>query len=448
MGLCAIIFFCLPVLVRAATPEPSTAPGSALDEVVAPYVEAGDFMGVVALQRDGEPPLVRAYGEAVVELGVPHEPSNVFMIGSISKQFTAVALLLLEEEGALAIEDPVSRFLPDFPNGEAITIHQLLTHTSGVADVYSLPRFGASAGRQGTFDQVVADLGSLAPTFAPGAGYAYSNGGYSLAAAIVERASGMGYGDFIERRLFGPLGMTASGHDAPGPVVAGRVPGYDPWGVDRLAPAVPVAPAYTIGSGSIWSSAEDLLRWSSALHGGQVLSTPSYARLIRDYGRGYGYGLSVFTRFGRPVLGHDGRVAGFASDLARYVDDEVTVVVLSNVQSVARDEIRRLAAAVFFGEEIEAQPVREFLATAPEPLERFAGVYAFAPTFKVTVAEDAGRLMARANQGGWSELVPLAGGGWFSRMLYATVRFGRDDAGAVDRLIWGSGGGAPVGLRE
>ena len=323
---------------------------SQIDQVVAPYVAAADFQGVVGVQRDGHAPLIVPYGLASVELEVPHRPTDIFMIGSVSKQFTAVAILLLEQDGALRTDDPVGRHLPTFGHGDEITIEQLLTHRSGVADIYSLERFGATAGQGGTFAQVIADLGQMELTHPPGSAYAYSNGGYAVLAAVIERASGAAYGEFLERRLFAPLGMASTAHGGPTSSVKNRVPGYDPWGRAQLAPVVPASTAYNTGAGSLWSSADDLLTWTSALHTGRVLSDRAYAKLIRDYGDEYGYGVSVFQRFGRDVVGHDGRIAGFASDVARYLADRLTVVVLSNVQSVARDEVRRWVAAAALGE--------------------------------------------------------------------------------------------------
>ncbi|NNK08375.1 MAG: beta-lactamase family protein, partial [Myxococcales bacterium] len=304
-----------------------------IDAIVAPYLEAGDFMGVVGVQRDGEEALLLAYGLASVELKVPHRKDGVFMIGSVSKQFTAAAVLALEEAGDLDIADLVAKHLPDFPHGSLMTIEQLLTHTSGVADIYSLERFGASAGRAGTFEEVIGDIAQVDLNFSPGSGYAYSNGGYAVLAAVIERVSGVSYGDFLRSRFFERLGMSQTAHDGLSAAVEGRVPGYDPWGRAGLSPAVPVSAAFTTGSGSLWSSAGDLLKWSAALHGGEVLSEDSYEKLTQDRGHGYGYGVSVFQRFGRDVIGHDGRVAGYSSDLARYLEEGVTIVILSNVQS-------------------------------------------------------------------------------------------------------------------
>jgi hypothetical protein len=264
---------------------------------------------------------------------------------------------------------------------------------------------------------------------------------------LIERVSGVGYGEYLSRRFFEPLGMSQTAHDGPSAAAENRVPGYDPWGSDDLSPAIPVSAAFTTGSGSLWSSAGDLLKWSAALHGGKVLTGASYDKLARDQGNGYGYGVSVFQRFGLDVIGHDGRVAGYSSDLARYVDEKTTIVILSNVQSVARDEIRRLVAAAVFGVEYTVPTARGYREQSPATVEDLVGVYSFGPGFEVSITESAGRLLARANQGGYSELVPVDAETWFSRMLYATVRFGRDGDGEVDRLLWGDQEGAPVGSK-
>ncbi len=435
----------------SAHPPAAIAPdesdlGSRIESVVSPYVRAGDFMGVIGIGKDGEPALILPFGQASVELEVPHTSESVFMIGSVSKQFTAVAILLLEEDGRLSTSDKVSVHLPDFPHGEKITIDQLLTHTAGIVDVYSLDSFGATQGQSGTFEAVIEEIGQWPLTSTPGSIFQYSNGGYSLLAAIIEAAAEADYGDFLHARIFAPLGMRSASHDQPRPAMPDHVPGYDPWGTDLLAPATKISPAFLKGSGSLWASAMDLLKWSEGLHSGKLLRPDSYRKFITADKSSYAYGVSVFTRFGRKTIGHDGRVSGYASDLARYVDAVTTVVILSNVQSVSRDSIRSQVAAAVFAEEYPIPDEREF-AAPPVGLGDYTGAYDFGPGFTVFVEERDGRLMAAANRGGWSELIPLANGMWFSRMLYATVHFQRADSGMVTRLIWGSGEGAPSGKR-
>jgi len=433
----------------AAERSPLSELAPEIDRVVSPYVVAGDFMGVIGIQRDDESPLFLSYGLASIELASRHRAEGIFLVGSISKQFTAAAILLLEQEGKLKTSDYVRLYLPEFKPDASITIEHLLTHQSGVADVYSLRRYRDTGGQGGSFDDILGDLNDLELTHRAGSAYAYSNGGYAVLAAIVERASGMSYGDFLQDRIFLPLGMTSTTHDDPVPAVSNRVPGYDPWGARALTAATSPSVAYTTGSGSLWSSAADLLTWNNALHGGRLLTRQSYSKLAHDYGHAYGYGVSVFKRFGRDVIGHDGRITGYASDVARYLDERVTVVVLSNVQSVARDEIRRSVAAVVFGEIIDPPDDRVFSDKALDrPVTDLVRVYSFGPGFDVTISQQGHRLLARANEGGESELVPMTDGSWFSRMLYASVRFEREESGFVSRLIWGRGANAPVGNRK
>ena len=418
-----------------------------IDRAVGPFVGAKDFMGVVGVDQGGIVTL-KSYGYASAELGVAHSADSVFMIGSVSKQFTAVAILLLEADGKLALTDPVSRHVNHFKPETPITIDQLLRHTAGVADTYSLESYGKSAGRHGRFSNVIDALGEAPLTHEPGAQFAYSNGGYSVAAAVIESVSGMTYEEFLRRRLFAPLGMTRTTGAIRGPVIANRVSGYDPWGRSDLAWAYPVSPAFLKGAGSLWSTAADLLTWQRALHGGRVLKDEQYKKLTDGRGSGYALGVSVFERYGRNTIGHDGRVSGFSSDAAHYPDEDTSIVVLSNVQSVARDVIRNRVAAVVFGEEQAPWIAPPLATTAAEDLQPLAGEYQFGPGLVVTVSVRGERLLARANQGGESELIPLQDGRWVSRMLYTIVDFERNDEGAVDRLVWGGGEGAPRGQRK
>lgn len=419
-----------------------------IDAAVAPFVAARDFMGVVGYQFDGQAPVILPYGLAQVELDVRHRPDGVFGIGSISKQITAVAVLLLEQHGTLQVADPVSRHLPEFKPNDDIRIEQLLLHTAGVADIYDLESFARSGGAVGRFAEVIDELAARPLTHAPGTAYAYSNGGYAVLAALIERVSGTTYAEFIERRIAKPLGLGTLRQIGPG-VRPGRVSGYDPHGIDGLQPSPRVATAYLVGSGSLEADAEDLLAWTSAIHSGRLLSRSSYASFIRDHGQAYGYGISVFRRFDRPVFGHDGRIAGFSSDAARYPDDGLSVVVLGNVQSVARDAIRRVVAAAALDVEIDAGVPPDDLRPVPASieLEALEGAYGFGPNLTVFIDVRDREVFARANRGGESPLVYRGDGRWFSRMLYTTVRFGRDADGRVDRLIWGETDGAPEGPR-
>ena len=431
--------------VGAATDVPDDYEPS-LKRRVQPYVERGDFRGVIGVKRDGHPARLLAFDQGGARAEMDGLVDREYMIGSISKQFTAVAILLLAEDGRLTTDDTISEHLPGARQHDRVTIRHLLTHTAGVVDTYSLPSYARTRGESGAPADVVAELLSHDLLFEPGESYQYSNGGYVLLAAIVERVSGQEFGQFLEARLFAPLALRRTHHGNAHEDNHRPISGYQPAGIDDVAQQHLQSPAYTAGAGSLWSTASDLLAWSEALHSGALLTRSSYAQLTRDYGHGYGMGISVFERFGRSTLGHDGRIAGYASDLARYSDEGVSIVVLSNIESAARDQVRVAAAASLFGETVEPA-VLPVLTGGPGQHDGLAGNYAFGPGFVVYVRVSNGQLLARANNGGESELLPTNRDGWFSRMLYANVCFVRDEAGVASELRWGCTDNAPVGRR-
>lgn len=417
-----------------------------LDELLRPYVERNDFMGVIGVQSNGQKPAFRTYGFSNLEARERHLPSREFMAGSISKQFTAAAILLLEEDGLLRTTDFVSNHLDNVARGSEISIEQLLTHTAGIVDVFALGSYTVSNESGRKFSEVVDEVARAPLVFEPGARYSYSNGGYVLLAAIVERVSGKPFGVFLHDRLFEPIGLTSThdgndhgaGHDS--------TTGYHPIGRDGLAPYPVASDAYTKGAGSLWTNAADLLAWSEALHTGQILSATSYDKLTKDYGNGYGFGVNVFQRLGQQAIGHDGRLSGFAADLTWYADEQVSIVVLANVESVARDQVRLATAATVFERPYTRPDLPEFAAQTPS-LSGLDGAYSFGPGLTVHVRSVGNTLLARANNGSESELVFTEDGAWFSRMLYARVCFEGGTAGRIDGLRWGCNNGAPVGRR-
>lgn len=428
--------------------EAAESLGHRIEKALNPWFELRDFMGVVGIQARGRDPVIVTLGWADHRSERPHVDRGKFLIGSVSKQFTAVLILLLEEDGLLSTSDSVADHLPTFKPEQPITIEQLLGHTSGVADIYSLGRFGTEDSKRDSLQSVVDQLASAPLTHPPGTQFTYSNGGYAVLARLIETIEGKAFATVLHQRILEPLGLGDTGHGRPVTPEYQRVIGHEPMGLRGLTIAPSLAIGYSTGSGSMYSTAQDLLRWSLALHGGDVLSAPSYAKLSQASEAGYGLGISVFKRFGRSTLGHDGRVPGFASDLAHYVEDDTSVVVLSNVQSVARDEVRRATAATLFGEPVTGPSRPELVREASTEPRQLTGSYGFGPSLTVTVALHEGRLTAQANNGQRTELIPVAGGGWFSRMLYTVVRFGRDENGRFNRLTWGAAENAPSGARQ
>ena len=330
----------LAMLTLGAAPMASGKPADAVDRCVEAQLQRIHAPGgALAVVRNGKVLKARGYGLANVELGVPATPSTVFEIGSITKTFTAAAIVLLAEEGRLSLADPLAIHLTGLPQGwQGITIEQLLTHSSGVRNYLDVPGLLDETSRPGLTHDAVARLliARLPLEFSPGATWTYSNSGYLLLGRVVEEASGMDYWRFLEERFFRPLGMTATRSSDPPFIVPGRAAGYE-WNGERLQNR-PALTESAFAAGSIVSTVLDLAKWDQALSRGAPLGASALERMWtprRVQGGAvapfaYGLGWFVETRRGRRIVLHDGGTPGFSSILYRALDDRTSVIILAN----------------------------------------------------------------------------------------------------------------------
>jgi CubicO group peptidase (beta-lactamase class C family) len=304
------------------------------------------FMGAVLVARDGTTLLDRAYGSASLELEVPNTPAMRFRIGSITKQFTAAAILLLEERGKLRLADPVTRHVPEVPAAWAgITLYQLLTHTSGIHNLTSLPEFPTWKMLPQTPLQAIDRLRDLPLDFAPGEKFAYSNSNYLVLGLVVERASGQDYTAFLHTHILGPLGLRNTDVDNTVDVMPRRAVGHL-WflGTYYNAPYIDLSVPH--GAGAMYSTTHDLRHWIEGLLAGKLFSPASVTRMITPEKNSYALGVRVITD-GRRSIQHGGSIAGFSAFLSHFPDENATIVVLANVSggvsgSLARDLARAL----------------------------------------------------------------------------------------------------------
>ena len=410
------------------------------------YVQTKDFSGCVRIIKKDTVLFDACFGYADKSNGLKNSQATKFKIGSISKQFTAAAILRLEEMGKLTTDDSLIRFFPDHEVTQGITIEQLLTHTAGVQDVYSVPGFNTLSKQNLTISDLAEKVLKLPLVFQPGSQYQYSNGGFALLAVVIEKASEMEYGEFLKQELFDTLEMEQTGHGD----VASLATGYEPLDYEDLKVTEYLDPELLKGSGSLYSTTEDLQKWIQSIKSRSLLSKYSYGKFMKDYGNSYGLGISVYRSFDHSVFGHDGRINGYIADYLHYQEPDVSIIITGNIQTGVADFLRRDLAAIVFEKEYTSRAK----AGVPEhdPVRKMAdisGTYSFGPNFKVYVDSDSGRYMARANEGGSSELVLLNDGRYFSRTLYAHIQFVRDDSGKITKMIWiNNDGNQFEGLKE
>jgi CubicO group peptidase (beta-lactamase class C family) len=314
------------------------------DAAVKSDVDAGRFMGAVLVARDGKTLFSKGYGFANMEWDIPNTPATKFRLGSISKQFTAACILLLEARGKLNVNDPVRKHLPDAPAAwDKITIHHVLTHTSGIPSFTSFPEYMSKKKLPIATEQLYVWFRDKPLEFQPGEKWSYSNSGYALLAWLIETVAGKKYSDFLRENVLTPAGMKDSGYDVNARILKQRAAGYTRFGsillnADYIDMTVPS------GAGGLYSTTEDLLRWEQALFGGKVVSADSLARMTTPFRNNYGYGLNISKLENHTMIGHGGGIDGFNTQLNYFPFDKVVVVVLGNIMGPAPAALaRRLA---------------------------------------------------------------------------------------------------------
>lgn len=283
----------------------------------------------------------KAYGMADEEWVARNTMTTKFRIASLTKQFTAACVLLLQERGLLNVRDPISHHLSGLPETwQSITIHQLLTHTSGIPNYTSSPEFARQSRTGATPQEMVTLVRDRPLDFQPGTKWSYSNTGYILLGMIVEKVSEQAYNDFLKRNIFDRLGMSNSGYDRAPDIIKERASGYQIKD-DGLENAEFIDMSVPYAAGGIYSTVEDMYRWNEALaQNGKLLSADSLEQMFTEYpeatheGQHYGYGVVISRqKFGKLLYYHGGGVQGFSSSIQRYPSDRICILVLSNLET-------------------------------------------------------------------------------------------------------------------
>jgi CubicO group peptidase (beta-lactamase class C family) len=402
-----------------------------VDAYLSPYVDTGNFSGAVLLARGDEVVLAKGYGQASVELNVPVTPETVFHIASVSKSFTAAAILRLEEMGKLKTSDPLAKHLPDYPNGGRITLHHLLAHASGIPNVNSFEGYEEWQMVPQTIEAMVERFRDRPLEFEPGDHYSYSNSNYNLLALVIEKVSGKSYGEFLAEQLFRPAGMTHTAHHGDyRQLISGRATGYAPAGRADLELAPQIDWSIKTGNGSLYSTLGDLSRWQRALAGSRVLSEASRRKMFTEHSENVGYGFFLRQReHGREIY-MNGRSPGFGAFVGRWVGADLCVVVLMNLYSTVPTTVGRDLAGIALGDEVEPPRFRS-APPPPEVVQAVVGSYQFGPDFyvpNVTRAyfERDGHLWSN-----WGWEMPEGGFTFRDRTYWSEIEFVRDDSGRV-----------------
>ena len=406
-----------------------------MSEVVKAQSAGDRFKGSVLVAKDGTTVFEQSSGWENIEWKIPNTAVTKFRLGSMTKQFTAAAILLLEEQGKLKVEDPLSKFIPSAPEAwKPVTLYHLLTHTSGIPSFTDLPEYGMWKLSPESPAQMMAHIRDKPLDFPPGEKFKYSNSGYVLLGWVVELASGQSYETFLREHIFRPLGMNDSGYDSNTAVIPQRASGYMP-GPTGLTNAPYIDMHVPGGAGALYSTAADLLRWTQGLFGGKLLSAASLEKMTTPFKSSYAFGLGVSTVKGHKVISHEGGIEGFDTQLTYYPESKVTVVVLANVNGTAVGELAGQLAALAFGETVTLSAERKDVEVPVAVLQRYVGVYRLSSRITNTIRRTDGRLTTQLSGQAALPLFAESEKRFFLKIVDAQVEFFTDEQGKVTHLV-------------
>jgi CubicO group peptidase (beta-lactamase class C family) len=345
--------WCVLLLFAAATVAAQTSPDAAVDQYIRAEMQKRHIPGLALLvAREGKIVRAQGYGFSNLELQVPVKPETIFQSGSMGKQFTATAVMMLVEEGKVALDDPLTKYFPGAPPAwNQVTVRNLLSHTGGFGDYPDNFDFR----RDYTEDELLKIVESIPLAYPPGTKYDYSNLGFLTLGILIHRVSGEFYGDFLEQRIFRPLGMTTTRVISEADIIPNRAAGYR-WAKGEWKNQEWVSPTLnTTADGALYFSILDLAKWDAALYTEKLLKRSSLDQMwtVAKYKDGtpnsshYGFGWFIDTINGHRVIEHGGQWQGFNTNISRYVDDKLTVVVLTNLDHCEPGEIAHGVAALY-----------------------------------------------------------------------------------------------------
>ncbi len=409
------------------------------DAYVNHYVKNSQFSGAVLVAKGGKVVLSKGYGMANYELDVANVAQTKFRLGSITKQFTAMAIMQLQEKGLLNVDDPITKYFPDYKIAEKITIHHLLSHTSGVHNFTNDPEYMQTMMMASPVEKTIARFKDKPLDFAPGEKWNYSNSGYVLLGAIIEKVSGKSYETYLKENIFQPLNMINTGYDHTDVLLKNRAAGYE-MGKAGMVNASYLDMSIPYAAGALYSTVEDLYLWDRALYTEKLVKKATLEKMFTPVKNDYGYGWGIKDQKSHKRISHGGGINGFGTQINRYVNDDTCVIVLSNLVPSPAGKIANDLGAITFGEKIEPPKERIAIKVDPKIYDAYVGQYEIAPALILTITKEDDHLFAQPTGQSKLELFAESEKDYFLKAMDAQITFVKNDKGEVTKLIFHQGG--------
>lgn len=410
-----------------------------LDDYLTALQKSDNFHGSVLIAKDGDILLNKGYNMADFGQNIKNTPQTRFLIGSMTKQFTAMAIMQLEEKGLLSEQDKLSKYLPDFPHGDEITIYNLLTHTSGIKSLNEIPGFLEMKPEDLQNINIAINFFKNQPLdFKPGTQFEYSNSGYLLLGYIVERVSGMSYENYLEKNIFKPFNMNNTGI-----AYMGKQKMYNSNGYQGYLDVIPVSDEIVVdgvhGAGNLYSTTEDLYRWSAALSTDKLASKETmnkifskYVEMAKDSGIYYGYGWMVADGNNGHQIFHGGNVLGYTSDIAFYTDKGITIIILTNNGYYSINPLTYNLSNIVLGNRYDMPKARKVINIDSSALSKYAGKYGIENSGNILITNEGGHLYYSSDADSIKyELYAEGSDKFFLRILDGDITFDKNSQNEV-----------------
>lgn len=420
---------------KAEIPSPETL----IDALYQPLTVKHAPGVAVLIAKDGKVLYKKGFGYADVENNVPVTPETKFRIGSITKQFTASAILKLQEEGKLKVTDKLSKYFPDFPRGDEVTLHHLLTHTSGIHSYTNKSDFIDRVTSPVTNEELLNYFKNDPYDFNPGEKYQYNNSGYFLLGYIIEKVSGKKYGQFLKEKFFDPIGMNNTGVHASTLTLTNEALGYTNEN-ETYTKALNWDMSWAGGAGALYSTVDDLFKWNEAVFSGKVLSKESmkaaFTPVVLNNGEispgvKYGYGWFLGDYRGEDIIQHSGGLHGFLSQLARYPKENLTVVMFTNISPAEVDMNPSMLAELYVWDKMDKQQSYSSAKVKTQDVKPYVGRYSFPNGGVMIITTEGNELYAQLTGQQRFPIFPAGADEFFWKVVEAKIKFFKNEKGDV-----------------
>jgi CubicO group peptidase (beta-lactamase class C family) len=392
--------------------------------------EEMNFHGSVLVAQDGKILLQKGYGMADVQKNIKNDKDTRFAIGSVTKQFTAMAIMQLYEKGKLSLDDKITKYIPDFTNGKNITLHNLLTHTSGIYNYTNLPKLYSMNEKDTNVNSVINLIKNLPLNFNPGERFEYSNSNYLLLTYVIEKVSGLSYDVYLDNYIFRPLGMNNTGDCYQNGKYVLKTVGYAGFLETTPVNDTIIKPAF--GAGALYSTTGDLYKWDRALYTDKLLKKANlkkmftgYSMMSAAYSYGYGFMVGNSAQYGNEI-GHTGGTFSFTSVISRYVDKNVTIIALVNNASYDVMSLKDTLTNIVFGNKYEMPKGPKEVSIDKENYNNYIGKYTFSIGGDIEITKDGDHLFAQIPGQDKFEILPESLSKFFSKQVEGELNFNFD----------------------